>query len=427
MIHLLWNYMCGVLVIEIQGSSTERFVNMCAHHGINVWDLNTTTNIYTFKIHFNDLSDLKNFSNKLGVEFRIKSSYGIPFLIKNIIKRPVFIPGMLIATLLIYMYTLLLWDIRIDGNSRYSEEEITKFLNQNNFNVSMFKSNIDTANIVSLIRNNFPDIIWVSSHVEGSALIIKVKENLVVDDGEVVLDATTNKYVGTSHEDEHFVTMIQGTDIIAQEDGIVTTIITRNGVPLVHVGDEVKKGQVLVSGRLELANDYDELIGFQYVEADADIYIQNEIVYKDDILLTTEYKEYAKFPIYSFYLKIGSVYMNTELDLDDNFYWETNTTEYQIHPPKQNKYSILLGLEKHIKYEFHTRELSENEIKTTLSLKFAEYVSEMQEKGVEIIENNVNIVIEQKFAVASGVLKVSTHNTQTQITDYIDLELVSEE
>ena len=40
---------------------------------------------------------------------------------------------------------------------------------------------------------------------------------------------------------------------------------------MVHVGDQVKKGDILVSGRIEVCNDAKEVVEYQYEQADADI------------------------------------------------------------------------------------------------------------------------------------------------------------
>lgn len=42
--------------------------------------------------------------------------------------------------------------------------------------------------------------------------------------------------------------MEKPSDIVADKDGVVTEIITRKGVPLVHAGDEVKREISLFRG-----------------------------------------------------------------------------------------------------------------------------------------------------------------------------------
>ena len=88
--------------------------------------------------------------------------------------------------------------------------------------------------------------------------------------------------------------MEKPSDIVADKDGVVTEIITRKGVPLVHAGDEVKKGDLLVSGRVEVLNDSKEVIGYQYQTADADIFVQTVCSYEETMERAYEKKIYTE-------------------------------------------------------------------------------------------------------------------------------------
>ena len=36
----IWNYLRGYVVIEVSGFSVERFINLAAHKGVYIWDVN---------------------------------------------------------------------------------------------------------------------------------------------------------------------------------------------------------------------------------------------------------------------------------------------------------------------------------------------------------------------------------------------------
>ena len=65
-------------------------------------------------------------------------------------------------------------------------------------------------------------------------------------------------------------------------DGVIDSMVTRQGTPLVRAGDEIKKGQELVSGIVDITDDSQEVIRYAYVQADADIYIRHTIAYYDN-------------------------------------------------------------------------------------------------------------------------------------------------
>lgn len=65
-------------------------------------------------------------------------------------------------------------------------------------------------------------------------------------------------------------------NLTADQNGVIVRMITRAGYPKLHVGEECHIGDVLVSGCLELKNDSQEVVRYEGVHADADIYIKRK-------------------------------------------------------------------------------------------------------------------------------------------------------
>ena len=82
----------------------------------------------------------------------------------------------------------------------------------------MRKKKVDCPGIVKAIRKEYNDIVWVSASIDGSRLKIQIKENE---------DTFQEEMQGTEEVSE------KPTDLIAEEDGVITGIITRSGVPQV--------------------------------------------------------------------------------------------------------------------------------------------------------------------------------------------------
>ena len=271
----------------------------------------------------------------------------------------------------------------------------------------MLKSRVDCQGIVKAIRKEYNDIVWVSASIDGSRLEIRIKENedTFRDDGQE-----------TGTQEEH------PTDLVATEDGVITEIVTRSGVPQVHVGDEVKKGDILVCGRIEVLSDSGEVAGYQYQQSDADIYADTEMEYKNTMLLTRQEKVYdgkesrqGFVRIFGWTLSVGSLknqYENSEV----------LTEEQQIRFGENFYLPFSWGAKTAKSYSFRTEKYTREEIRQILSADFALFCEELEEKGVQIKENNVKIQLDQNSASASGTLYLNEKITEEADTEILIVE-----
>ena len=84
-----------------------------------------------------------------------------------------------------------------------------------------------------------------------------------------------------------------GTALPPGLDGEIVRMITRAGTPLVKTGDGAK-GQLLVQGQVELVNDSQEITGYDYVCADADIFVRHEISYYDQFSMKNKQADFTQ-------------------------------------------------------------------------------------------------------------------------------------
>lgn len=109
-------------------------------------------------------------------------------------------------------------------------------------NTGIRRGNIDCDRIVKDIRKGFDDIIWVSASIEGTRLIIQIKEN---EDAKID-NKTDNK---TDIKEDIYPNSDAGTDLVSDCTGTIVRIITRKGIPMVREGTSVNPGDILVSGQ----------------------------------------------------------------------------------------------------------------------------------------------------------------------------------
>lgn len=68
--------------------------------------------------------------------------------------------------MIVYLLSLFIWNIHIDGNQTRTDETILAFLEEKNTVHGMLRKDVDCEQIVKDIRQQFDDIIWVSASRE---------------------------------------------------------------------------------------------------------------------------------------------------------------------------------------------------------------------------------------------------------------------
>lgn len=400
----LFRWLRGYLLIRMKGQSPERFINLCSNRYIYLWDLNHVDGDYEFRIMLKDYYKLKPIVKKTGTIPYIDHRYGLPFLIHKYKKRKGYLAGIILFCTILYILSLYIWDINILGGHSYTPEAMLKFLNSKQIYIGLMKKNIDCQEIEELIRATYNDIGWVSAEIKGTRLIIKITE--------------TNMPAPA-------VTATENCHIIASRDCIITNIITRTGTPKVEVGSVVKKGDILVSGVVDIIGDNETLVDRRPVIADADIIGKTFYEYKDKIPLRYIQKQYTgnsktgynvsfllkKINLYKpriLYTKYDIIVNEFMLHLSDNFYLPvsysvTNYPEYEEIKKKYTKEEVTALAKEHLK----------------------RFLDRLVENNVLIVENNVKIAIEKNSCTASGKIVVqesvkdfkSIDDSEWRITD----------
>jgi len=309
---------------------------------------------------------------------------------------------------MIYILSLFIWDINIEGNYSITDETILEYLESQNVEHGMRKANVDSDRIVNDLRQQYDDIIWVSAYVTGTRLMIQVRES-------------TDTFPADQEQPEG------PTDIVADRAGMIVSIITRRGIPMVRPGDTVEVGDVLVSGRVEIKNDSAEVIAYQYQVSDADIYIQTEISYQDEMSLTCYEKEYSGNQKRAVYLKLAN-YIFSLGSLNHSYEdYEQSSFERQLRIGQNFFLPISYGVRTVREYTPNEKKYREEEIRSILTENFERYSAELEKRGVVILENDVKIYTDDKTATAKGVIIAIEPAGKQVSTEIIEIELEEEE
>lgn len=410
MIYTFLRYLKGYVRISVRGYSVERFINLCSYHGIVVWNLIAGQQAYEMNISIRNFRELKPIIRKTKTRVGIVRRVGFPFFLHRYRRRKSFFVGMILCICLIYFYSTRIWSVDFDGNQFFTKDVLLEFLDTRGVVSGMQKSEVDCAAIVHDIREEYDGIVWVSASIDGSRLHIQVKENEDAPDGE-------SEITDSAEMAEQ-----QAADLIAAKKGVITKIITRRGVPQVHPGDSVEKGALLVLGRVEVRNDSDEVIGYQYQKSDADIYASTEYAYEDTMKKTHMVKEYTKKYRCKLYFAIGNWMISIGNVKTKDGMWEIHTEEQQIELNSSFKLPVIYGIKIGKQYVNHSVKYTKEQLQNRLSTNFQVFCEELVKKEVQITSNSVKILIGETEAKASGTISVIEPIGETRAAEVIDLK-----
>lgn len=410
-------YIHGYVKIRIYGNSPERFLNLCRYHGIQIWGLCPNEHTYEMYMTMQGYKKLRAISKKTHTKVKILEKHGFMLFLFHHRKRKLFLIGAILAVVLLWLYSSVLWDIHFIGNERRTDTVLLEYLEKLDVEPGMKKTKIDCAKIAAEIRKEYQDIVWVSVSIEGSCLKIKIKEN-----EDAFLQKDTNGV--TESISAQAQTMESPQDLIAVQDGVITDMVTRKGKPLVQIGDEVKKGDILVSGRIEVKDDSAQVIEYQYCQADADIYADTEEKYKNEI--EREYKEkiyLQKQERRKWYLSVNGYFFYVGADKNNSqAKKEVYRKEHQLRLGENFYLPITYGQITSKIYKETKKKYTDQEIQAILSQDFSHFLQELEKKGIQMRENSVKIRCYENYASAEGMLYLNQKITQTADTEILEIE-----
>ncbi|NMA65433.1 MAG: sporulation protein YqfD [Clostridiaceae bacterium] len=227
----LWNYIRGYVIIVVMGKSIERFINICSRRQILLWDIEKKDNeSAVMKASLRGFKHMRPAAKKSACRVRIVKKCGFPFVLARLKKRRGFKAGFAIFIFLFVLSTSLIWDIEITGCKPDVLPQIMNVLNHGKIKRGRFKIGLDPRKIAQEIVMQVDGVAWAGVEIKGVKLTVTVEDSISVP-----------KLIQNN----------QAYNIVAERDGLITQMEVYAGNALVKEGETVRKGQVLVSGRIQ--------------------------------------------------------------------------------------------------------------------------------------------------------------------------------
>ena len=402
----------GWVWISVTGCGPERFLNLCRNRGLVMWKILPAECGYTCFMYLEDFENCRDLADKAGVTVICLKEYGLPSYMKRYRYRQAFFTACFLLLFIIWLSSIHLWDIRIENNLYYTDDQILASLKEQGIQKGIRKSRIDCEQVEQYLRDHFERISWSAVSVDGTILKINIAENY----GTLVAVMADSRPA----------------DLVAEMDGVVESIIVRKGIARVKPGDTVTKGQILVSGSVPRHNDAQEVTGYEFVHADADVRVRGSVLYEDSLDPDKTVKNYGKGKGSVYHIRFAGKNLSVPTpvrlfwDLPISLFTEKETAggvscigsgfwEFSIPGAGISLYGYR---EEKKEYQISHMWINEKEAAGILQEKIHMFLENMQKNQDVVVENQVRIYYDSVVYRAGGNIVFLRPQAGYQFIDY---------
>lgn len=271
----LINYLRGFVSVTVWGAFPERLLNLCAANRLPFWALvwvDETT--FRFTVPFREFKRLENLARKAMCELRAPRRAGLPVLAMNLCRRWAFLSGMGLCLLTLCFLSQVVLTVDVEGNEAVSTAVILEELSRLGLRPGVFGPLLEEEEIANAALIELDELSFLSVNLYGCRAQVLVKE-------AEAAPARPDKTIPA--------------DLVSAAGGIVTQVTATAGQALVQEGDTVVKGDVLITGFMDLPeiSDAEADAGMYVVRASGQVWARTWRTLKAQIPLTAQVKAYT--------------------------------------------------------------------------------------------------------------------------------------
>lgn len=376
----------GYVIIQAEGVFIERFLNVCMHRNLDIWDIrHCGEEKLIMKIGTESYKKIRGICRRTRTKTAIIKRCGLPFFLNRYKKRRYALIAAAAVLLVLWYTSGHIMGITVFGNNRISTDDILENLARSGVALGRTTSNIDSQQIRIRMMTDIDELAWVGINVSGSRVYVEVVERL---------------------EREKEIDFDEPCNLIAAKDGVIESVEARNGQSMVKKGSGVIEGEVLVSGIMDAGEG-----GIRYVHSYGEVYAKTRYSITREYPL--EYEEYIdtgkkttrrtvrilnhEIPLY---VKEGAPYEHSREDICDK--------EYRL--PTDKLPSVF------VKTKVYTEQYAEPKKRTEAEI-LAEKPNELEEelkktlpRGAEIKDKEIEDTLTERGTVRVKLTLICREN-----------------
>ncbi len=226
-------FLQGYVIIEVEGSSLERFISICIRRNIRLLDMDRNVNNRILCVVSNrDFKKMIHIVRKTKTRIRIVEKHGLIRLVRRLKNRMFFLAGAAAVPIFIVVMSQFIWSVSINGAPEDESIRIKEYLSSIGIREGALAASVPKASDVKyLILNEFKNVSWAWMYREGSKIRVEVRTGI-----------SPPKMNDKS----------KPCDIVASRSGIIEEIIVERGKGIVKKNEAVGEGDVLVAGTVDI-------------------------------------------------------------------------------------------------------------------------------------------------------------------------------
>ncbi len=258
-----------------------------------IWMVRKNNKSIISKCLTKDYEFLEKNAVKFGCALTLHKKAGFLNFLKKYKLRSGLLIGLILFFLIMFISSFFVWDVVISGNAKVTDEQIFNICDKNGLHFGSFVFNVNENELEYKIKDEFPEISWISINRVAGKYIIEISE---------------------SKQKPNIIEWKGPCNVISDFDGEIVYVEAYSGMPLVDVGDIVKKGQILVSGIQETK----EMEGVIYTAADAKILASVKHYNENSIKKNSPIKQKTGFQKKDLQLNIFGLKIPLKINKKDN-------------------------------------------------------------------------------------------------------------
>ena len=225
----------GRVIFAAEGGFPTLFLEECAAGQIPLRRVKKENETVCAEVDEKGFRQVNAAAKKAGMSVRVTSRRGLPFLLLRY-RRRIGIPvGAVLAAALLFMLSGRLWEVTVTGNETLSDDEILDVMEEAGVKPGMPLRKIVVKEAEQTAQNLLPTLSWIAVNIVGCKATVEVRE--IIPQPQMT-DETDYA------------------DLVASMDGLIVRADVLEGAGQPKIGEPVVKGDLLVSGTIEMNNGF---------------------------------------------------------------------------------------------------------------------------------------------------------------------------